>query len=197
MKPLALFRAWLLVGAGFLGPVMPAHAQFVPFNVNNPQPILASLIAAFQNCGPMQTYLLLGQLLYQSVYNQTGGMGCYPQVRAYGPVQSMHVLNRVTYPAGPIYTIRSDHPAGSLYWQIGLSTWTNRVEYLMSGTQDPGKPPEPQSVSLSDIPSHKKKEIDEKSQKGPVDTEKPADPIDPQLSCIVYRNMCPRNTEEK
>lgn len=165
----------------------------------DPQPVLSTLIEAFQRCGPPQSYLLLGAAVYQTIWAQTGGLGCYQQIAAFGPVQSMTILNSVPYPAGPIYTIRTDHPAGPLFWQIGISQFTQKVEHLTVNFTQPPPPPQPPQAAFSpisptrpDIPGEKPRR-----QTEPVISDEPRRRVDPQEACLIYEGMCPPSSRRE
>lgn len=104
---------------------LPAQAQF------DPRAPLAQLISAFQNCGPPQVYQMLSPQLFQGIAQQTGGMGCYPQIRAAGPITNMVVIDQRNFPIGPLFVIRVTHQAsGPVDWFMGINLMTQRVEYL-------------------------------------------------------------------
>lgn len=108
--------------------IAPIQAQAQAFD---PRPTLMQLISAFQNCGPPQVYQMLGQQLFQLVSMQTGNTGCYAQIRAAGPVTGMQVLQQQEFPVGPVFLVRVTHQVGGqVDWFIGISRFTNRVEYL-------------------------------------------------------------------
>jgi hypothetical protein len=96
----------------------------------DPRPVLHSLISAFQNCGPPQSYQVLSPLLFQLIAAQTNGQGCYPQIRAAGPVQNMQVIDQREFPIGPVYVVRVFHPNFAADWFIGFNRFTSRVEYM-------------------------------------------------------------------
>ena len=96
----------------------------------DPGQVLRELIATFQNCGPTQNYLLLGQAVYQTVYFQTRGTGCYPQLQMMGRLTHIKKLSSFQLPAGPVTTYETDHENGSGTWQIGISRLTQHVEWL-------------------------------------------------------------------
>jgi hypothetical protein len=141
----------------------------------DPRGALSALIQAFQNCGPQHVYQLLGVQAFQVVYQQTGGSGCYVQVQQLGPVTNMQVTNVAQYPAGPISTFRVTHSTGwTSYWQIGISTYTNRVEYINVSPSDPSTPlpvPPDQKVDKNDPNADKKRK-------------------EAAEGCIIYKAMC-------
>lgn len=109
---------------------VPAGAQQFDRNTD-PIPYLRQLISAFQVCGPPDVYQMLSPALFQVIAVQTGGMGCYPQIAAAGPIANMQRRDVQLLPAGPVFAVRVTHQNGAVAdWFIGLSNWTGRVEYL-------------------------------------------------------------------
>jgi hypothetical protein len=117
-------RSAVACAASALFLVPSASAQF------DPRPTLATLISAFQQCGPPQAYQSLAPVLWQTVYMQTGGTGCYAQVASAGAAQDMQIVERKQFPIGPLYVVRVQHQAGIADWFIGFNQATGRVEYL-------------------------------------------------------------------
>lgn len=107
-----------------------AAPRFAIAQVFDPRPILSQLIQAFQMCGPPQVYQILSPQLFQIVAQQTQGTGCYQQISAAGPVQSMQVISQQQYPIGPIYVVRVNHPGTTADWIIGFNQFTSKVEHL-------------------------------------------------------------------
>lgn len=139
--------------------------------------LLATIISAFQNCGPPQAFQWLGAQLYQAVFQQTGGTGCYWPIRQAGPISSMRIMSQQQFPAGPIYQIRVQHQSGAVDWFIGISQFTGRIEYLNYQAAQPGPPP--------DIDSGPKP--DGGPSPGPDSNPGPNDPSD---GCSLYPSMC-------
>jgi hypothetical protein len=96
----------------------------------NPTVILGEMISAFQNCGPPQAYQMLAPQLFQIISLQTGNAGCYPQIRAAGPVQNMQIIGQQMFPIGPLYIIRVQHPSVTVDWFIGLNQFTGQIQFL-------------------------------------------------------------------
>jgi hypothetical protein len=123
------FLAVLALVYAAAAPGRPAGAQ--PFGpATDPRPIVMQIIMAFQNCGPPQVYQMFGQQVFQAVWAQTGGSGCYPAIQAAGPVTNMQVTNVQMMPAGPVFALRVNHGPIAADWFIGLSNYTGRVEML-------------------------------------------------------------------
>ena len=89
----------------------------------DPRAPLWDLIAAFQNCGPPQTYQMLSPQLFQTIAAQTGGRGCYADIAAAGPVIDMQVIGQQRLPAGTVSAIRVTHQSGPVDWFIGMTDW--------------------------------------------------------------------------
>ncbi len=114
----------------------------------DPRMILGQVIAALQNCGPPQVYQMFGAQLFQTVAMQTGGSGCYMQLKQLGPVTGMNVTGQQQFPAGPVYAIRVQHQAGATDWFMGISQATNKIEYL---NFQPAQAPQP-NIKTGPIP---------------------------------------------
>lgn len=144
----------------------------------NPVQILHSLIQAFQNCGPPYVYQVLSPQLFQSIFAQTGGLGCYAGLQQLGPVVGSQVVGQQPYPSGPIYTVKVQHSAGyRTVWLIGVSNFTQKVEALsfnFDNTQAPLDTPRPQP-----IPSPQ-----------PKPDPSPSPPPAPSDGCKLYPAMC-------
>jgi len=114
----------------------------------DPRIALGQLIQAFQNCVASPAYLMMGPQLYQTVWLQTGGTGCYPTIRAAGPVQNMQVIEQQALPNGMVYAIRVVHAYGSsVDWFIGINQFTGKVDYLNFQTAQQALP----SVSIGPV----------------------------------------------
>ncbi len=87
----------------------------------DPRAPLWDLIAAFQTCGPPQTFQMLSPQLFQIIAAQTGGRGCYAQIAAAGPVVDMRVIGQQRLPNGTVSAIRVTHQSGPVDWFIGIS----------------------------------------------------------------------------
>lgn len=107
--------------------LVPTAAVAQPFD---PRPTLNTLISAFQNCGPAATYQSLAPELWQVIYMQTGGSGCYAQIQAAGQVQDMQIVDSRQFPVGPVYAVRVSYASGTADWFIGFNQLTGRVQYL-------------------------------------------------------------------
>lgn len=135
-KLLAQLMIMILLVVGGFGSSRRAEAQQF-----DPRATLSTLISAFQNCGPPQAYQLLSPQLYQLIWMQTNGMGCYPQIRAAGPVQGMQIVGQQQFPIGPLFAIRVRHQMTTVDWFIGMNQFTGRVEYLNFQQAQGGTPP--------------------------------------------------------
>src|SRR5690348_11489019 len=88
----------MVLALAFLSSALPVRAQGF-----DPRPVLGQLITAFQNCGPPAVYQMLSPQLFLTIAQQTGGQGCYQQIRAAGPIQNMQILDQRQFPIGPLY----------------------------------------------------------------------------------------------
>lgn len=129
------------------GLVLMALASIAPMKVQaqafDPRQPLAILISAFQTCGPPQAYSMLAPQLFNGVYQQTGGTGCYQDIAGAGPVTGMQMLGAQDFPIGPLYLIRVSHQSGAVAdWFIGFNRMTGQVEFLRyQPPQQSGPPP--------------------------------------------------------
>jgi hypothetical protein len=118
------FRSVLYIPVLMLLTLKGAFAQV------DPRVPLGLLIQAFQNCGPPAVYQMLSPQLWQLVYVQTGGSGCFAQIRAAGPVQAMQVLDQQVLPNGTVWVVRVVHLTGATVdWFIGINR-LGKVEVL-------------------------------------------------------------------
>lgn len=114
----------------YIGSIPVAFSQQFDTNTD-PTDILSQLISAFQNCGPPNVYQMLSPQLFQVIFVQTGGAGCYQAIAAAGPVTDMETTDVKELPAGPVFSVRVTHQNGQLVdWFIGLSNFSGRIEYL-------------------------------------------------------------------
>jgi hypothetical protein len=96
----------------------------------DPRPVLSGLIFAFQNCGPAQAYLVLAPDVYNAIYAQTSGMGCYVPIRAAGPVLSMEPVSAYDSPLGPMYRVRVTHAQLQSDWIMAFDPGFSVVTLL-------------------------------------------------------------------
>jgi hypothetical protein len=170
---------------------------------------LMQLISAFQNCGPPQTYFLLGNFVYQTVYQQTGGTGCYPTLQLLGSLLAVRKISCIQFPAGPVTTFEATHQNGRVVWQIGISKVTDHVEWLsfqMGGVgvadeDDSSAPCTDYTAALSAaseaIPNtttspsvNPNPNPSPSPGPSPNPNQTPGQPVDPQQGCVVYPEMC-------
>lgn len=121
-----------------LGALVVLHAPAASAQAFDPRPSLGVLIAAFQQCGPPQSYQMLSPYLFNLIAQQTGGSGCYSFIAGAGAITDMQVIDSRQYPIGPVYSVRVTHVAGPVDWFIGFSQATGRVEYLTYQTVTSG-----------------------------------------------------------
>ena len=160
----------LLAGIAVAFLKSPSNAQFVGnLSSQDPADVLRVMIATFQNCGPTQNFFLLGPLVYQVAFYQTGGMGCYPVLRQMGVLQNLTQIKSVELPAGPVTLFKADFENGTNYWEIGVSKYTQKIEWLaFRPTEYPSpNPPNPAPPNPN-----------------------PPNPIDVNQGCLIYRDMC-------
>jgi hypothetical protein len=122
MKKVSLFALIILIGMlQFSGS---AKAQ------GSPEQYLYNVISAFQNCGPPQVYQSLSPQLYQQVFFQTQGSGCYLQIQQAGPIQNISLIGSQEFPVGRLFQLRVSHPNTTVDWFMGVNYVTGRIDYL-------------------------------------------------------------------
>lgn len=150
----------------------------------DPRPALSTLISAFQRCGPPQAYQLLSPYLFNVVWQQTGGQGCYAPIAAAGVVTKMEVIDHAQFPAGPLYIVRVTHVSGPVDWFIGFDQISSKVIYLTFQSVITGSSP---TVAAG---------ADQSANLGLVKPPKPVKPDDEpadskSTSCKKFPQMCP------
>jgi hypothetical protein len=109
----------------------------------DPRQILAGVIQQLTTGNPNASWY--GQQLWQTIAFQTNNTGVYQQLVFAGPVSNIQFLGQQALPSGNIYQLRSQHANGSFTWLMGISTLTNRIEYMNvtpggTGQVPPGLP---------------------------------------------------------
>jgi hypothetical protein len=94
---------------------------------SDPRQILRGMITQAQTGTPNPTWY--GTELWQTIAIQTGYTGLYPQLVQLGPVRNVTISQQVPLPTGVIYAGTAQHARGTSYWEFGISTLTNRIEY--------------------------------------------------------------------
>jgi hypothetical protein len=67
--------------------------------------------------------------LYQTIAVQTGNSGIYPALRQLGTVQNIRVNQWMALPGGMVYSMTAQHQFGVSFWEFGIGSFTNRIEY--------------------------------------------------------------------
>lgn len=136
------FRTLVMLAVGavlLLGSyIRPASAQA------DPRQILAGVIQQFQTGAVNQQWY--GAEAWQTIAAQTNNTGRYQALIQLGPVVNIAVTQQQQLPAGPVYTMMAQHQNGASMWQLGISTYTNRIEYYnfnISAAQQPSAPSMP------------------------------------------------------
>jgi hypothetical protein len=94
---------------------------------NDPRQILRGVIQQVQTGRPNPTWY--GAQLWQLIAYQTAGSGIYPQLVQLGAVRDVTITAQVPLPTGVVYGMSVQHAGGRSYWEFGISTMTNRIEY--------------------------------------------------------------------
>lgn len=137
----------------------------------DPANILAEVISQLQTGTPNPSFY--GIQLWQMISMQTAGRGIYPQLVQLGDVQDISVQNEQRLPQGVVYVMQADHENGQSVWQLGISSFTNKIEYanfnVSTSRRGRSRPPNP---SPSPGPSA------------------PAPPSGDSDACRKYPNLC-------
>lgn len=111
----------------------------------DPRQILAGVIQQLQTGTPNPQWY--GQQLWFLIAQQTGNTGVYPALVQLGPLTNATVTQTVQLPAGPVYAITAQHQNGTSTWNLGISNFTNRIEYAnfnVGSSPQPLPSPNPQ-----------------------------------------------------
>jgi len=93
----------------------------------DPRQILAAVIQQLQTGTPNPTWY--GGQLWQTIAIQTNNSGVYVQLAQLGMVTNVVVNGQTQLPAGPVYSMVAQHQGGVSTWLLGISLYTNRIEY--------------------------------------------------------------------
>lgn len=125
-----------------------------------------------------------GQQLWMVIAQQTGGTGRYMPLTQLGPVTNVSLTGQIQLPAGPVYAVTVQHQFGVSNWQLGISSYTNRIEYgyfTLGGAAQP-LPPQPTPAPPQPTP-----------QPGaqPTPPPNPGPKADPtSAACQKFPNLC-------
>lgn len=161
----------------------------------DPRQPLAVLIHAFQQCGPATSFQALAPPLWNLIYQQTNGSGCYPQIAGAGQIVGMQVIDGRQLPLGPIYAIRVTHSggptaaAGSVDWFIGFNQYSGKIEYLNFQNVVAN-----QNLSIATGPSPDANIVvpDPRPTPKPEPSNETAEQKTMRLACANFPPMCPR-----
>jgi len=93
----------------------------------DPRQILAAVVQQLQTGTPNPYWY--GPQLWQTIAMQTNNSGVYFPLVQLGPVTNVVVSGQVQLPAGPLYSLVAQHQNGVSTWQLGISLYSNRIEY--------------------------------------------------------------------
>jgi hypothetical protein len=133
-----------LILAGLFGAILSASASQAQ---NDPRMVLQAVIQQLQTGTPNPMWY--GQELWGLISQQTGNSGIYPQLQQLGTVKSVTIDGSIQLPSGPVYAMTAQHQNGNSFWNIGISTYSNRIEYANFSIEssmplpDPGRSPSP------------------------------------------------------
>lgn len=139
--------ALILIIVAVFGGTQESKAQVYP------QQILGAVIQQLQTGTPNPGWY--GGQLWMMIANQTNNSGMYVPLAQLGPVQNISLLNQVQLPSGPLYSLSAQHSGGISTWTIGISVYTNRIEYAnfnINGSQPPLPPPPITTTPIATAP---------------------------------------------
>jgi hypothetical protein len=119
----------------------------------DPRQILMAVIQQLQTGTPNWTWY--GPQLWQTIAMQTGNSGIYPQLAQLGQVTNVVLNGQSQLPAGPVYSLVVQHQQGVSTWLLGISLYTNRIEYanFNIGSTPQQLPPPPLPLPQTDAPT--------------------------------------------
>lgn len=95
----------------------------------DPRQILAGVIMQLQTGQPNPGWF--GPVLWQTLALQTNGTGFIPLLAQGGPVINIQVTQQQQLPNGMMFQLVSSQQGGlQLGWNMGISTMTNKIEFL-------------------------------------------------------------------
>ncbi len=118
----------------------------------DPRQILAAVILQVQTGTPNPNWY--GPQLWQTIAMQTNNSGVYPVLVQLGPVTNVVLNGQTQLPAGPVYSLVAQHQNGVSTWLLGISLYTNRIEYanFNIGSAPQQLPPQPVQLPQSQTP---------------------------------------------
>ena len=93
----------------------------------DPRQILTSVIQQLQTGTPNPSWY--GPQLWQTIAMQTNNSGVYMPLVQLGQVTNVVLNGQTQLPAGPVYSLVAQHQQGVSTWLLGISLYTNRIEY--------------------------------------------------------------------
>ncbi|MBR1325697.1 hypothetical protein [Bradyrhizobium ottawaense] len=93
----------------------------------DPRQILTAVIQQLQTGTPNPTWY--GPQLWQTIAMQTNNSGVYMPLVQLGQVTNVVLSGQTQLPAGPVYSMVAQHQQGVSTWLLGISLYTNRIEY--------------------------------------------------------------------
>jgi hypothetical protein len=119
----------------------------------DPRQILAAVIQQLQTGTPNPTWY--GPQLWQTIAIQTNNSGVYLPLVQLGLVTNVVVNGQTQLPAGPLYSMTAQHQGGVSTWLLGISIYTNRIEYanFNIGAVPQQLPPQPVPLPQTSAPT--------------------------------------------
>jgi hypothetical protein len=119
----------------------------------DPRQILAAVIQQVQTGTPNPTWY--GVQLWQTIAMQTNNSGVYMPLVQLGPVTNVVLNGQTQLPGGPVYSMVAQHQRGVSTWLLGISLYTNRIEYanFSIGAVPQQLPPQPVPLPQTSAPT--------------------------------------------
>jgi hypothetical protein len=148
----------------------------------DPRQILAAVIQQLQTGTPNPTWY--GPQLWQTIAFQTNNSGVYMQLVQLGTVTNVVLNGQTQLPAGPVYSLMVQHQGGVSAWLLGISLYTNRIEYanFSIGSAPQQLPPQPVPVPTTPAPTVGS------TPTPPTPSPTPASPT--SEACRKFPNLC-------
>lgn len=125
--------------------------------------------------------------LYQTIAIQTNNSGVYPGLRQLGTVQNVVSNQWLPLPGGVVYSMTAQHQFGVSFWEFGIGTFTNRIEYANFRIGSTGGP-----MQLPGQPSSEEPTVPTPSVGQPPNQQqpKPTATKDQTAACRKFPSLC-------
>lgn len=170
----AALMAFIVIHAGNV-----AHAQA------DPRQVLAGMI--YQVSTGTENPLWYGPQLWQTIAMQTNRTGIYMALRQLGTVQDIAVNQWLSLPGGVVYSMTAQHQFGLSYWEFGIGSFSNRIEYANFRVGAAGGPIQLPGQPSSGEPTASTPTV---GQPPPAPQPKPTPTEDQKDACKKFPSLC-------